>query len=222
MLYKHIKRLCAHRGLTITALAELSGVSTKTMARWDRAKPTDACLEAVAEVLHVSVESLEERIALQPTVRKTCELCGQEYEANRIGAHKSKYCSDECKAEAEKARSMKWYQANRPQGVATVKCHMCGQEFEVKASAVSNFKYCSDECREEAHKRYYYNHNKPGPGLTRVARHDVKPRKPKMSSMAKFEDAAREQHTTYGKLRARQFLAAQKERERLANEKEKD
>ncbi|MFV8043150.1 helix-turn-helix domain-containing protein [Enterobacter cloacae complex sp.6701062] len=57
-IFDRTKDLAKKRGMTLTALAEKAGLSSKAIYRWKTFTPRGASLEAVAEVLNVSVDYL--------------------------------------------------------------------------------------------------------------------------------------------------------------------
>lgn len=77
--------------------------------------------------------------------RWTCEYCGQSFEQTHPG-RKKKYCSEECRRAADKARQLKRAKLSRKQLV----CQRCGKEF---TGARRNQKYCSRECLQRRHPK---------------------------------------------------------------------
>lgn len=77
------------------------------------------------------------------TVSKPCEVCGKMFECSILVAYKSRFCSNNCRA-----------QFRRDSGVdnITVPCQICGKEFET--NKYSRGKFCSPECRKESRLRY--------------------------------------------------------------------
>lgn len=71
-------------------------------------------------------------------VMNICEVCGEEFETSRP----AKYCSEDCKHEAKKAR-------RRASRKVSKVCPICGTEFK----GTSKDKYCSDECSELSNLR---------------------------------------------------------------------
>lgn len=74
------------------------------------------------------------------TFRK-CAVCD-----NESRAHPKKTCSDECSAEAMRAKSRRHYHrnANPAPLLPPMDCHMCGTSFTPR---IKTARYCSDACR---------------------------------------------------------------------------
>ena len=70
-----------------------------------------------------------------PSVTKSCERCGQLYEAKASHAHRRKFCSDACK-----------YAAKSDRVADSRKCPTCGCSFSV--SKYKTTKYCSKQCAQ--------------------------------------------------------------------------
>lgn len=100
MLYTHIQRLCNDRGLTITDLSHLTGISHHTINQWDYVVPREKSVAKVAEVLHVSLESLLAKV--EGKTRK-CDYCGKEFVLKTGMTSRVKFCSPECR-NASKAK----------------------------------------------------------------------------------------------------------------------
>lgn len=71
-------------------------------------------------------------------VSKPCEVCGKMFECSVLVAHKTRFCSNNCKS-----------QFRRDSGLdnIAVSCQICGREFET--NKYSRGKFCSPECRKE-------------------------------------------------------------------------
>lgn len=72
-------------------------------------------------------------------VTKSCEVCGKAFQCSSLVAHKSRFCSNNCKA-----------QARRNSGVddIEVSCEICGSKF--KTNKYARQRFCSAPCRKEA------------------------------------------------------------------------
>ena len=68
-------------------------------------------------------------------VSLVCQVCGKEYLADPMVAHKSKYCSNNCRAKARRLSGI---------DSETRACVMCGKEFVT--NKYSRVKTCSKEC----------------------------------------------------------------------------
>lgn len=76
------------------------------------------------------------------TYKKTCEICGKEFETQWA---KQILCSKEC--QEEKHRRKQKELARKKAGFTGEKiCRYCGKSFHIDGPA----QYCSDECRKEA------------------------------------------------------------------------
>ena len=73
-------------------------------------------------------------------ISNICEVCGKEFETSRP----AKYCSEDCKHEAKKAR-------RRASRKVSKVCPICGKEF----IGTGRDKYCSNECSHEARLMMY-------------------------------------------------------------------
>ena len=58
MIFNNIKRLCAKRNISISQLEKEAGLGNGTISGWKESSPTVANLQAVAKVLHCSVDDL--------------------------------------------------------------------------------------------------------------------------------------------------------------------
>lgn len=101
LLYDYIKKLCDDRGMSISALCELSKVSTNTVYRWNDHIPTTENLKKVANVLHVPLENLKAHQV--KSEKRNCAYCGQEFV---VGLHRTnqRYCCEKCREQAKKLR----------------------------------------------------------------------------------------------------------------------
>lgn len=72
------------------------------------------------------------------TITKSCEVCGKPFQCSSLVAYKSRFCSNNCRA-----------QFRRDSGVdnITVSCLICGKQYETNKYARQ--KFCSPECRKE-------------------------------------------------------------------------
>lgn len=104
MLYQHIQKLCDDRGLTILQLSQLTGISKSTLYKWDDIVPRMASIEKVAEVLHVSTESLLLKVKAKTRI---CPECGKVFVLKSGMTQQKIYCSPECKKESKAKRKRK-------------------------------------------------------------------------------------------------------------------
>lgn len=82
-------------------------------------------------------------------VDKLCKHCGKAYK----GVKNSRYCSYECKAEAQRGYAREYQRRmRRPREERTATCKHCGEEFST-TSAVKV--YCSDKCRRREEQGAY-------------------------------------------------------------------
>lgn len=72
----------------------------------------------------------------------SCEICGKRYE--KLGNYVQKYCSYECRHEADMRSRAPAYTKK------TLTCKGCGKEFRQTAPRQ---KYCTPECRQEVEKK---------------------------------------------------------------------
>ena len=104
MLYQHIQKLCDDRGLTILQLSQLTGISKNTLYKWDDIVPRESSIEKVAEVLHVSSESL--LLKVKAKTRK-CPKCGKIFVLKSGMTQQKIYCSTECRKASKEKKSGK-------------------------------------------------------------------------------------------------------------------
>lgn len=79
-------------------------------------------------------------------MKKSCKICGKEFEAVANG----RYCSDECRAVGRSQAKVKYNQSHSKTHWAKdqlQQCPVCGKQFRPSCPAA---KYCSDQCREVA------------------------------------------------------------------------
>lgn len=100
MLYQHIQRLCKDRNLSLADLSSLTGIPRHTMDRWDDVVPRMASIEKVAEVLHVSTDSLLLKVQSKTRI---CPECGKVFVLRSGMTQQKIYCSTECR-KASKAK----------------------------------------------------------------------------------------------------------------------
>jgi hypothetical protein len=62
LLYRRIKAICDHLGITIAYLEKKAGISNGSIDGWDTGSPTIKSLKKVADVLGMSVDKLIEGI----------------------------------------------------------------------------------------------------------------------------------------------------------------
>ena len=136
-LYDYIKKLCKDRGLNTTMLANLAGISRKTIEKWNVRNPQQWNLILVADVLHVPVEMLEVYLKNPETEKKICLFCGKEFTCTQYNAGQ-KYCSKECQLKINRVKSAGRYkeEQERRKQFLTEKPSL----IEVKKSEVGNKK----------------------------------------------------------------------------------
>lgn len=61
MIYDRIKEICKERGISVSAVEKEAGLGTGTISKWNESSPTVANLQAVAKVLHTTVDKLMEQ-----------------------------------------------------------------------------------------------------------------------------------------------------------------
>lgn len=57
-MLENIKRLCAERGISLSELERLSGLSRNTVGKWDENRPSVDKAKAVADCLGVPLDEL--------------------------------------------------------------------------------------------------------------------------------------------------------------------
>lgn len=78
-------------------------------------------------------------------MKKSCKICGKEFEA----VANAGYCSDACRRKARAAREEIRKQKRRAAKNYTRTCLICGKEFE----SMRGEKYCSDRCRVQGQSK---------------------------------------------------------------------
>lgn len=60
MIYDNIKKVCEEKGISVTKVEKMAGLSNGAISKWNTSSPTVDNLKAVANVLKVSVKKLIE------------------------------------------------------------------------------------------------------------------------------------------------------------------
>lgn len=58
MIYSKIKKICREKGMSITQIEKIAGLSNSAISKWNNASPTVDNLQAVAKVLGCKVDDL--------------------------------------------------------------------------------------------------------------------------------------------------------------------
>ena len=58
MIYDTVKYICKQKGVSVTSVEKLAGLSNGAISKWNESSPTVDNLKAVAKVLKVSVNKL--------------------------------------------------------------------------------------------------------------------------------------------------------------------
>lgn len=58
MIYDTVKDICKQKGVSVTSVEKLAGLSNGAISKWNESSPTVDNLKAVAKVLKVSVNKL--------------------------------------------------------------------------------------------------------------------------------------------------------------------
>lgn len=86
----------------------------------------------------------------------TCEVCGKDWERERGGGRKPKYCSSECR-----------YRSRRPIEVRDLTCEICFSEWKWKAKSGGVPKTCSPECNSLRRSRVQKSYRERNPEKVR-------------------------------------------------------
>lgn len=98
-------------------------------------------LQLVKRKEHATAHALKQ---IHIKIKKTCEYCGEEYEASSNVAHKQRFCNQKCQ--------MRYRRANGLNNAERI-CLNCGKKF-IYDKSNPNTKFCSKRC---AGKYNYYN-----------------------------------------------------------------
>ena len=142
----------------------------------------------------------EARIARE-SVKVTCPTCGKKF----VSKKGKKYCSDDCRKEAERKRNRERYQKlkGKLSEGKIVKCGCCGKEFNTKNDGS---KYCSKDCRLIMSRRISAEYNRNKRELTKA----FTARKVSLNGgIDAVAAAAKAAGMSYGQYKAAEFLKRQ-------------